>query len=92
MLFRSALFGLIMNLHFPLLEWKNEIKVIKQSLSTFLTIIIGLILGILPLTANLPINGELFTLLCVGSVFIIDLFLLFYLNTMGVKLFRKIQV
>lgn len=87
-----ALFGLIMNLHFPLLEWKNEIKVIKQSLSTFLTIIIGLILGILPLTANLPINGELFTLLCVGSVFIIDLFLLFYLNTMGVKLFRKIQV
>lgn len=86
-----SLFGLVINLHFPLMEWKSEIKVIKQSMSTFITIFGGMILGMIPLLIETNMN-ETFYLLFVDSIILCISFLLFlYLQTIGVKLFAKIN-
>lgn len=41
----SALLGLICNLHFPKLVWDQEVKVIKQSLSVLINMILSFVFG-----------------------------------------------
>ena len=88
--FFISIFGLVINLHFPLLEWKSEIKVIKQSLSTFITTFGGMILGIIPLTIKTSMNPTMYILLIDGIVFLLAIILYIYLMTIGKKLFSKI--
>ncbi len=47
--FLSAFVGLSLNLLFPKLEWNNMLIPIKQGLSTFLSMLVNGILGMLPL-------------------------------------------
>lgn len=55
----SAVVGITVNCRFPLLEWENEARVVKQSASTMLTMLICMLTGIVPLVivvvgGNLP--------------------------------------
>ena len=45
----SAQIGLIINLHFPKLDYENEVTVVKQSMATFLTLVITLVSSMLPI-------------------------------------------
>ena len=47
----SALVGITINLKFPVFSWENEVQVVKQSLSTFLMILIGFICTIVPIAS-----------------------------------------
>ena len=47
----SALVGITINLKFPVFSWENEVQVVKQSLSTFLMILIGFICTSVPIAS-----------------------------------------
>lgn len=44
----SVVVGIVINLHFPVFDWENETRVIKQSTSTFLTMLTAAVIGIIP--------------------------------------------
>lgn len=48
----SAVLGLFINLHFPKFNWENEAAVVKQGMSTTITMIISLVAVVLPLVAK----------------------------------------
>lgn len=43
-----AVIGITVNIAFPVLNWDSEVRVIKQSASTFVTMIIGMLSSIVP--------------------------------------------
>ena len=47
----SCVYGLAVNLHFPVMDWENEASVVKQSLSATLGGMGGFILSILCIAA-----------------------------------------
>lgn len=53
----SAGAGLWINRRFPVFDWENEIRVVKQSTSVFLAVITGMISGALPLAVLLAAPG-----------------------------------
>lgn len=44
----SVVVGIAINLHFPVFDWENETRVIKQSAATFFAMITGAVTGIIP--------------------------------------------
>lgn len=86
--------GLIINLHFPKLDWTNEIAVVKQSKA----VLISLLGGIVVLTILLAITVVLLQLSVAISLIIITIIILGlialawkYLDKNGDKLFRNID-
>lgn len=45
----GAVAGVLINRKFPVFDWENEIRVVKQSVSTFLAMLLGIIVGMVPL-------------------------------------------
>ena len=85
-----SILGLIINMHFPIFDWTSEVKVIKQSLASFLTLMIGLVFAVLPFMF-IPSNGyELYILLITGIMLILTILSYIYMNTKCVKMFRKL--
>lgn len=84
--------GLIYNLLFPNFNWTNEIRVIKQSLASLLTIITGLIMTITPLIINekIKLSNNTFMISLIVLMSIICLVEYYYLKTYGTKRFNKI--
>ena len=62
----QALFGLTLNLLRPVLNWSNEIYPIKQSMSVFVALFGGWLIGLLPLALYLPLGGILGVDACLG--------------------------
>lgn len=62
----QTLFGLTLNLLRPSLTWSNEIYPIKQSMSVFVALFGGWIIGLLPLALYFPLGGLLGTEACLG--------------------------
>ena len=58
-LMASALFGLLMNLKYPVFDFENEVYVVKRSLSSMLSVLVPMIgnIVILTITMLLPINS-----------------------------------
>ena len=84
----TAQMGLLFNLLDPKFDFTNEIQVIKQALPVFLTMIIGIISVIVPLTLK-----EITTSYCIMLtivIFIIDIILFITLNTYGVKKLERL--
>ena len=82
-LFISVL-GLILNLLFPKFDFDNEMKVIKQSLPVFLTMIIGMLMVMLPFSL---LNNKI---LITSVIVLIDIVLLIVLRYYGERKFRKL--
>ncbi|MEG2288786.1 MAG: ABC transporter permease [Clostridium sp.] len=90
--------GIIINLYFPKLDWKNETQVVKQSLSSMMSMFMGIILvaiviGIcylsikyLKITNIYVYLGGITTLLVV-----LDAISIIILKTKGEKLFNKLS-
>ena len=82
--FLVSILGLIINLHFPYFDWKNEVRVIKQSLAVFLSLTCGLAIGLVFLLCNLKLELIIIILL------FINIILFLYLKYVGVKLWSKL--
>ena len=45
----SSVAGIAINLKFPVLDWENETRVVKQSASTMVTMLVDMVLGLPPI-------------------------------------------
>ena len=87
-----SIIGLFINLKFPVLDYTDEAKVVKQSLSVTLTMLLGLVLSLLPLLLFILTNLSILTICFISLSLYLVLFVIFslLLFTKGVKLFRKL--
>lgn len=81
----TSVVGLILNLMFPKFDYDNEIRVIKQSLPVFLTIMIGFAAIILPFS----LIGEE-TILITLLMIIVDIILIIVLHFYGGRKFVRL--
>ena len=88
-----AQFGLIINLAFPVLEWDNEVRVIKQSLASLITVMFGMVLAIIPITIimSMKINNlNVFVSIVTICLILLDIALFYYIKQRGVKKFETL--
>ena len=86
-LFISSI-GLIYNLLFPKFDYDNEIRVIKQSFPSFLTIFTGMIASIIPMMIS-EINSG-YMIIVTNIVLLVDIVLFLILHFYGRKRFREL--
>lgn len=90
----TSLFGLVVNLNFPKLQWDREVIVIKQSISSFLSImsgpIIGVGIGFLYYLFRAMISISNFILLMMVLMVILIALMWLYLVKKGPKLFIRL--
>lgn len=92
----SHFIGIIVNLKYPKLDWENQAEVVKQSTSSFVAVMIGMIL--LVISAFTVLNlietvSHTIILLIVTIIFIIiNCILYLYLNKTGEKQFNKLSI
>lgn len=90
--------GLLINLYFPKLDWTSEVQVVKQSLSSMISILMGGVLVAAMIFMTIEIN-KFFAItninLYLGAIalLLVLLILLVYtlLKTKGEKLFNKLR-
>ena len=92
----SHFIGIIINLKYPKLDYENSAEVVKQSTSSFLSVMMGMLLliGSVMLIAKLIeyIDPIPLLLIFMGIYFIIDIVLYLYLIKKSVKDFNKLSV
>lgn len=92
----SHLIGIIINLKYPKLDFENSAEVIKQSTSSFVSVMIGMLLLIITFIIIMNILGTISSLivLIITTVIyiIIDLLLYMYLIKKGPKLFNSLEI
>lgn len=89
-----SMYGLIINLTWPKLNFKSEAQVVKQSLSVVITMLVGiLIIGIIAITLVIfkPINLNLFATVTTGIIGIITAIMWIVLKTYGVRKFKELN-
>ena len=91
-----AYLGVIVNLKFPKMHWKNDSEVVKQSMSSFIctfVVMIGVMIlsGVaLALTTIIDFN---IIMLILNSLLIISILILkIIINKKGIKMFNQIEV
>ena len=92
-----AVSGVIINLYFPKMEWKNETQVVKQSLSSMVSMFMGVILvaiviGICYLSIKYLHITNIYVYLAGITVLlaILDVVSVIILKTKGENLFNKL--
>ena len=92
----SHFIGIIINLKYPKLDWENTAEVVKQSTSSFLSVMIGMvILVIIAIVLSKvvgTINSLLILLMFTGIFLLIDIILYLYLINKGTKEFDKLTI
>ena len=92
----SHFIGLIVNLKYPKLDATNSAEVVKQSISSFISVMIGMILLIVTVavTINLMeyISAILFLVIIVIIYLVIDTIFYIYLINRGVKDFNNLII
>ncbi len=90
--------GLLINLFFPKLDWTSEVQVVKQSLSSMISILMGAVLVVVVIFITIGIN-KVFAItninLYLGVIALLLLLLILLvctlLKTKGEKLFNKLR-
>lgn len=92
----SHLVGLIVNLKYPKLEWESATEVVKQSASSLVAVMIGMLLFILSVVVIVNIigkfNSTLILLIATIIFIVIDIILYLYLVNKSVKNFDKLSI
>ncbi len=90
----SHFIGIIVNLKYPKLDYENSSEVVKQSASSFISVMTGMILLIITVTIIMNIIGQISSLmLLIISLIvfaIIDVILYAYLMKKGAKEFNEL--
>lgn len=90
--FFVSIFGLLVNLKMPNLNWTSEVTVIKQSGATMIAVLLNMFLSFLPFILMLALNIRL---VIINGVMALGLVILSgimyrYINTKGVKIFAQL--
>lgn len=88
----TAVGGLVLNLKFPVMDWTNEAIVIKQSASSMIACLGGMLLGIAPLVLFFLVQPPILWLQ-IGTIVVVGLAafgLWRLLKTWGVKRFKTL--
>ena len=92
----SSFIGIITNLKYPKLDWENQAEVVKQSTSSFMAVMIGMILMFISVFVIMALLGKISSvivlLLATFVYMILDLILYLYIAKKGSKLFNKLTV
>ena len=92
----SHFIGILVNLKYPKLDFENTTEVVKQSTSSFISVLIGMILLVLSITGYTKLLGVLnpiLILLISIILYSIIIYLLYlYLNKKGVKEFDNLTI
>lgn len=92
--FFAANFGLLANLKFPVLDWKSETVVIKQSAASMCGILGGMVLGAVPigLVIGFPAVDPYLIFAAAAAIVLLAAFAIWwYLKTKGTKLFEALS-
>lgn len=86
----SAYMGLLINLYFPKFDYESEVQVVKQSMASFSSVMLGMVLAIVPMAIEIKsLNYHLY-LSIVGTIILILIVVIKRLiDTKGVKMFEK---
>lgn len=79
----GARMGVVINLLFPVFDWENETRVVKQSAATFITMLAGAIVGMVPLGALIYFAE--FPALAVNTVVVLSLVAVVFVAEYGSK-------
>lgn len=63
--------GITVNLTFPVLKWENEVRIVKQSASMLVTMLIGVLSSILPILGIVFVGETLSTWICPLTVVVL---------------------
>jgi ABC-2 type transport system permease protein len=90
-----ALFGVVINLHFPKFDWVNEVVAIKQGMSTIIAMLASMASVAVPflLYAFLLLQymtAEAFMLICTVIFAVLSLWMFRYLKTKGKAIFETL--
>ncbi|MBE6157172.1 MAG: hypothetical protein E7160_00025 [Firmicutes bacterium] len=92
----SHLIGIIINLKYPKLDFENSAEVVKQSTSSFVSVILGMVLLMITCTITIKLIGniESLTFLLIATIMyiVIDIILYIYLINKSVKDFNKLSI
>lgn len=91
----TAIIGILMNLKYPKMDATSDTEVVKQSMSSTVSVFIGMFIGILSITVMIlgsKINLNLFIILELLIFTIIGFMLWETLKKYGVRKWRKINV
>ena len=92
----SHFIGIIVNLRFPRLDFENEAEVVKQSVSSFVSVMVGMILAVTTVFILVKIIGNInqIIILLIATILyiIIDTVLYIYLIKKGTKEFKKLSI
>ena len=81
----ASVTGLLFNLMFPKFDYDNEIRVIKQSLAVFLTMMVGLVVVILPWSL---LGNKILLITLIMIIF--DILIICILHFYGKRKFREL--
>ena len=78
------------------MDAENDAQVVKQSMSSMVAVLLGMLLTILTFSSlflciGYKINTNLILFIVVNAFIVIEILLLAYMNKKGVKRFNKIQ-
>ena len=92
----SHFIGIIINLKYPKFDWENSTEVVKQSTSSFISVMIGMILFMMSIIIIFNVIGNVksIVILIIATIFylILDIFLYMYLMKNGVKKFNDLVI
>ena len=92
----SHFVGILVNLRYPKLDAENSTEVVKQSMSSFLSVMIGMVLLVVTAWSILEIvefmSSLSILLLCTAIYSVVDCILYLFLIHKGVKEFEKLSV
>ncbi len=90
----SALIGLIINLHFPNLDWKSEMVAVKQGASVILSMITAMVAVLIPFIIFLFVGSLIpnlvFLLIVTAMYMVFSVVLYWYLINCGKQIFEHI--
>ena len=92
----SHFVGLIVNLKYPKLDAESSAEVVKQSASSFISVMIGMVLFIITVVIITKVIGKINAIILLGIItiiyVIINMMLYIYLTKVSTKEFNKLSV
>lgn len=92
----SHFIGIIINLKYPRLDWENETEVVKQSASSLISVLLGMILLIISIYVITKVIGKYnsITILLISTLIyiLVNIVLYLYLIKRSVNEFNKLSI
>ena len=92
----SHLVGIIINLKYPKLEWESPAEAVKQSTSSFIAVMLGMVILMITIGVAFALIGKILPifvlLVAIGVSSLINLILYLYLTKRSVKDFNNLSL